>query len=1002
MGTLYSGVGLISGLDIDGLVDRLIAAEGRPRDLLVARVRTIDAQRAAYADVSARISALLAGVTSLSARSFFSAVKSTSSNASVLGATATTAAAVGSYSFVVRQLATRQQIVSGGVHAPDASLAAGVLTLESGLARINRSTTLAELNGFRGVQRGAFVIVDGGGRSAEISTVDAATLSDVLGRVNAAGLNVEARLNGDRIELVEKSGGSVTVREVGGGRVAEDLGFGTGNRSAIGTLTGTDVVRLGEGTLLEALRDGNGIRRAKAGGDFVVRSGGREFTVDLSGNLQLETRLARLNHGNGVSLGRIRVTTSDGAAHEVDLSSAATVGEVKSAIEAAASGVVVTLSGSRLIVSYSSEPDGKSLKIEDVDGSTARDLGLAGSSAAGKLTGAAVLSVETAGDLLAAINHAAGNDGALLASLGAKGVVLTGASEFSLEARGESAALQDLGFAAGRYTGGEAIRGARLVGGLDTALLSTLNGGRGYELGEIELTTRGSVARIDLSGAETLQDVIDRLNAVATSESMGFSAAVDARGTRLVIAADGEPPAEITIRDVKGNFAEKSGLAGSGTTLRSANLQRQYVSTNTRLESLNNGVGVARGRFTITDSQGVARTIDITPSSIATVGDVVERINAENFGVSARINDTGDGILLTDTAGGTLALKVADAGGTAARDLNILGESSAGQIDGSYEQHISVSGATTLNDLMRQINAGSTLATAAILKDGSGLTPYRLAISSKVTGVAGELIVEGGGGLDFSTLTHAQDAKVLVGDDAAGGLLVTGSSNTLADVFPGLTLQLAGVDEKPVSITVSRDDAGLITSMNNLVSAFNAVVDRINELDSFDADTEQRGALFADGAIRTVESRLARMFAGSLSGAGGAITRYSQVGITLKDGKMSLDESKLRKALEENRDAVTEFFTNVEHGAAASLKEKLEDITEIGGVINRRDKALDRQKELINERITALNELLDRKRDRLRRQFLSMEESLAQLQAQQASLASLGGLVGSASLLQRR
>ena len=58
MGTITTGVGLYSGINYADLVDKLISIDARPRDLLKNRVSTLDTQKAAYAQISARITAL--------------------------------------------------------------------------------------------------------------------------------------------------------------------------------------------------------------------------------------------------------------------------------------------------------------------------------------------------------------------------------------------------------------------------------------------------------------------------------------------------------------------------------------------------------------------------------------------------------------------------------------------------------------------------------------------------------------------------------------------------------------------------------------------------------------------------------------------------------------------------------------------------------------------------------------------------------------------------------
>lgn len=995
MGTIYSGVGLISGLDYENIIAQLIAIEARPRDLLLSRISNIDAQRTAYLDISARVSAILSRVNSLARRSFFTACNVSSSNSAVLTATAGEEPVPGSYSFVVRALATTHQLVSRGFASSDAQLSPGTLTIESARARVNAATYLDQLNGHAGVQRGSFQIVDAAGNQATISLHDALTLADVVARINAAEVNVRAEVRGDGLVLTETSGGPLEVREVDNGHVAADLGFGPGRRSAPGgRLVGGPLVYLADRTPLGALRDGNGIRRATTGGDFSING----ITVDLGELIKPETRLERLNHGSGVELGRIRVTTTDAAGREqqfeIDLGGLSDIGQVKNAIESAAEGLTVTLADNRLVVGYSDASTERLLRIEDLSGHAARDLGIAGESESGTIRGGEILHVDTVGDVINAINFAAGNDGSVSAHLDGTRIVIEAGPTVELTALNGSAALRDLGFAEGTHEG--PVLGGRIISGIDSALLSTLNGGRGFEPGRISIQAGDSNVVLDLSTAQTLRDVIELINDASEAEELGIEAAFDASGTRLVVRSrDGLTPIAISDVPGSGTFAADTGLAQDTPSpeLRSNNLQLQYVSEATRLTELNGGRGVTLGQIRITNSLGQIRDFDLTEGQVETLADVIELINAaEDFGVRARINDTGDGLLLEDTAGGTLGLTVEDLSGSAARDLNLAGTAADGRLDGSYELRIEIAGSDTLADVVSRINEQNGIARAGILNDGTGITPYRLQLTATASGAAGELLVDG---WEFSTLSAARDAQVVLGTDASGGVVITSSTNTLTDVVPGLTLELGAVSDEPVTVTVSRDLEGVVETLQGLVSSFNSAMEKIAEVGGYDAETETAGILLGEGTLRTVERRLYGLVNRYYSSDSGDLHRPVDVGIRIRDGQLQLDEERFRELLENQLEDVIAFFTTEETGLAEFMRTELESITDDGGLIDRRDQALDRQRELLNDRVEELNERLELKRERLMRQFMNLETVLSRLQAQQSVLDQLASLAGS-------
>lgn len=1020
--------GLISGLDYGSIVDQLMAVEARPRDMLLQRIGNIDTQTTAYLDISARITSLVSQIDALTRSSTFKSARASSSLPDVLSASVNQSTPVGSYSFVVKALATSHQAVSRGFYDSTAPLSEGTLTIESAAARVNSNTQLSELNGHSGIQGGKFKIVDAAGQEATISVGDALTLADLIDRINEANVDVRASISDDHIVLTDTSDGSGTmkVQEVQGGATAASLGFAVGSRydtDMDGVIEGQSILYLSDTSPLTALNDGLGIRSSAAGGDFTIKVGGDLISIDLSDTINANTRLDRLNHGQGVRLGTVRITSRDGTFTEVDLSEARTVGDVQHALDNAFGDgrLSVGLVDSRLTIRDTTDvnTDDENATtspfiIEDVTGSAARDLGIAQSSDIGTINGDDILHMDTIGDVLTAIEYAVGNEGAdkqplVVATIGddGKSIMLEnragGPMVIEAPDASVSQALADLGIEAGVYPdigGGAAAVGGRILSGLDTVMLRTLNGGNGFETGTIRIDSAEGSVDVDLSNAVTLQDVIRTINDAADDAGLSIRADYDQTGTRMVINNLGDGSSPITVSDVAGDFAAQTGLAQTANQIRSDNLQRQYINENTLLADLNGGQGIALGEFTVTNSAGLSANIDLSFRSKWTVGDLIEEINAENIGVEARINDTGDGIVLVDTAGGSNALEVTESGSTTARDLNILGEAVDGQIDGSFEFQFDTGGGETLSSIASRITNETTLASATILNDGTAGAPYRLSINSRISGKAGELIIDSGDtGLGISTLTEAQDARVLFGSSADSGILLTSSDNTFEGVVDGMDLTVSSVSDSPVTISVDRDIDGLVEKIQGLVSAYNEAIDRVREAGDYDPETEEGGPLLGDGTLFMVEDRLYRAFSKSYGDTGTTLTRLSQVGLTFgNNAHLQFDADKFRAAYASDPNGVTTFFTDSDDGAAVLIKKSLDGIAGTDGLIETRTETLADNKELLEGRVDYLNELLESKRARLMREFQVMESAMASLQSQQDALASLASMAGSATV----
>lgn len=1032
MSGISSGVGIISGINSSQLIDQLIAIERQPIDNLKTRVTALDTQRAAFLELSAQLLAVQNSVIGLGKSSFFRRFNAPSSNESVLSATADEHAVPGTYSFRVRSLVSTHSVLSRGFADADRTpVGTGSLTIEVGGGQVSRGTELDTLNGGAGVRRGIITITDRSGASSDIDLSTAITVEDVLQAINAdPKLHVRASVtsaavngrSGDRIVIEDLTPtaqvtGDLIIADRAGGSTAASLGIVASTPDA--RVDGLDLVRLSKSTPLSLLNDGNGVGALRTGSDLTFSTSDGDFTVSLSGILALQTNtdLRALNGGNGVRLGVVRLTDRSGKSADVDLSAARTVQDVLDTINASGVGVRASVVNSSLRLDDTTEtpdlPEGAegpapTLKVEDVSGFAAADLGVAATSTTTAIAGREVYRVVTVGDLLNAINYAPGNvslvdasvspdgDGITLRALGLDATVTVTGTD-------GSTAAHDLGLTDATFTGDAPFATRRLVAGLNTSLLSSLRGGRGVGAGTVRFTDAGGAsADIDFTGVQTLQDVIDRINAdgrtsfVASVNSAGHGIALrDESGVRT-----GQP----LVEDLSGTLAADLGIAWSvntptpltGNVIDGGNAQLKYVSRQTLLADLNAGRGVSDGTFQITDTNGRTFTVTID-SSVTTIGAVIDAINlAAPDTIEARINDTGDGIVVLDTAGGKSKLAIADRdGGQAAADLRLAGEAAAGasSIDGSFETRIDVGARDTLQEVATKINAAAGDFSAAVLNHGGALNPFSLTITSGVSGRRGALVIDSVGlDLGLTTLSRGRDAVVTLGDgESAGSLVISSPTNTLSGVVPGVTLNLLSASNEPVSVSVARDVDGMVESIKGFVQSYNKVLDTIGTDTKYDQETNKSGPLFGDSTVELIRSRLNSVMLRPFGGSGPSFSRLFTVGIRSgQGGKLTFDEERFRDAFAEHPEKVEELFTNADSGFAAVVKNTLDDLTRnFDGLISRRSDVLTRQQDLVNERIDALNLLLEAKRRRLEVQFAGLESSLAALQGQQNALTSL-------------
>jgi flagellar hook-associated protein 2 len=1001
MSIVSNGVGLISGLPIQSMIDALIQIQQQPVVLLQNRVSQLTNRRTAFLQISAQLMAIQNAAARLDSASFFSTTKAASSDETSMLATAGTGASVGQYTFTVRNLAASHQLISRGFSSRSTTpVGAGTFTIETADALLNRSTSLGRLNGGDGVSAGKIRVTDRAGGSAEIDLTSVQTIDDVVNAINGqATADVRARIDGDRLVLEDQTGlatGTLAVAEAGGSDTAADLGL-LGS-STTGTITGSNLVFLSSGTQLGDLNDGNGVRRVKNQADFTVSlADGTALAVNLSELLTQDTALSRLNNGEGVPAGQIKLTNKAGKTATVDLSAATTIGDVKTAIESAGMNMTVSLVGAHMVVTDASTGK-ESTKIEEVgEGITAQALGLAGSTSGKTLNGKDVYFVRTIGDVLRLINTSADNGGKLVASISSDGRGLTltdtttGAGQIQVAAANGSKAAEDLGLLT--VANGNQVQSGRLLAGLSTVLTRSLNGGRGVGLGQIQMTDRaGTSATVDLSGARTLADIITAINAASTE----ITAAVSASGLGIELTDSSNGSGSLQIADLTGTTAHDLNIEfdGAASNVSSGNLQKQYISSATRLEDLRDGVPA--GKFRITNSTGKSAVVDLTQGNEQTLQDVIDEINSRGLDVTARVNDTGDGLLLEDTAGGGLQLKVAEEGsGSTAKSLNILGSAATGKttIDGSFESRITVTGADTLDSVLTKLRSSHAPVSASILNDGASGQSYRLSLTSSRSGRSGALAIDSGTtDLSFSTLVQGRDAAVVLGPaDAEAPFVLTSSSNTLTDTISGVRLDLIAPSKNPVTITVTKDLDSVAQDLSNFVSAFNSVIGAIDTLTSYNADTQARGVLNADATAISVRRSLVDMVNRNVAGVSGKYSRLSSVGITLKEGNsLTFDANKFKEAMASDPAAVEELFTKADTGFGTVVKNQIKHFTEAdSGVIPLEDQAIEASSKMLTDRIASMNTLIEGRRARLQAQFQAMESTLAKLQSQSSALTSL-------------
>ncbi|MCA9075323.1 MAG: flagellar filament capping protein FliD [Planctomycetaceae bacterium] len=216
----------------------------------------------------------------------------------------------------------------------------------------------------------------------------------------------------------------------------------------------------------------------------------------------------------------------------------------------------------------------------------------------------------------------------------------------------------------------------------------------------------------------------------------------------------------------------------------------------------------------------------------------------------------------------------------------------------------------TLQGLATAINDSDAGVSATIIQDGSGGgTPYRLLLTGEETGasqtisITNNLAATGGGASQpaFDTgnpVQAAADASVTLGS-GPGAITVFSETNTVDTLIGGVTLTLRQADvNKEVTLSVEPDTEPAVLAVGDFVDSFNQLVDFVNALSEFDAESGEGGILLGNRNVTSILNSVRTTLLEVVLGLNGNANRLTSIGISVNDdGQLEFDESALRDVL---------------------------------------------------------------------------------------------------------
>ena len=309
------------------------------------------------------------------------------------------------------------------------------------------------------------------------------------------------------------------------------------------------------------------------------------------------------------------------------------------------------------------------------------------------------------------------------------------------------------------------------------------------------------------------------------------------------------------------------------------------------------------------------------------------------------------------------------------------------QSDNHYD--VSIEPGATLEQTRDAINSQlkSKNISANILTDANG---SRLVLSSSTTGKGTDLTLSGADELTKGSkaITVPQNAEFTL-----DGVKLESTSNTVASVLSGVSLELIATGKSTVTVSTSNDQ--LKTSAQAFVTAYNALMTAITSQTKVTASatatggtTTTGGALTGDATMRSLISSVRNELVGGTARTGASgLSMLSQLGINTdkSTGLLAIDDAKWDKGVKAFGSQVAELFTG-KNGLINRMTSATDGYAKTGGVLALRQTSLTDSLDSLKGDQEALNRRMDSLQATLSAKYTAMDTLVAQLNASSKSI----------------
>ena len=261
-----------------------------------------------------------------------------------------------------------------------------------------------------------------------------------------------------------------------------------------------------------------------------------------------------------------------------------------------------------------------------------------------------------------------------------------------------------------------------------------------------------------------------------------------------------------------------------------------FSSLSNDMSSLTDFQGILAEKTGSSSNTGVLELTSASSSAVAGTHTVtVKNLAQTSSGYLTEISKA------SDTLSGSITLKVGTSG---------------------TAQTIDVSSLTTktLAGLAAAINSSGVGINASVLTDSSG---SRLSLVSETSGAGGDItvsstsIADGTTSLGYTSPVVGKDAQLTV-----DGVSLTSSSNTVANLIPGVTFQLLAPSAtesdsslEQVQVVIANDNSAVESTVASMVSDYNALISGINTQEGKDSSGNNE-PLFGSPTLSLLQQQL--------------------------------------------------------------------------------------------------------------------------------------------------